>query len=377
MTRNLRDKALCAIGCACIFLVFALYFLSAGYLAQELFEHPWLLTKMDARTSYLAGLSVLTIALSGIAFAVFHFGPDLSDLPLYARTRALLDRTGLGGFNAITFFLAGLTVLFFSRLSVHYFAAGLLTVLGATCIRLLTPLPRAAAKPPSISKPPTQPTNCGIRTYSWGFIYDMSGEQLAMMPQFVELAINMDIYQTMKDSNPSRRRKPGPGDLAEFIGQGHCAEVETLAAYIRSTTRDKRLCSFLEVANAIAFVQSHDSIPYSNDEETTGIAEYWRYPIETLTDGTGDCDCKSILAASIFKVLGTEVLFLVYKPTESECGHMALAIDGADSFPAGLAFFPYKNRQYFYCELTGDGMVPGEIPGNLRNVVPEIFVFGS
>lgn len=374
MTPDLRDKLLCAIGCSCICLACALYFFSAGYAAQWLFDHPWLLTQFGAGVSFVTSVFFLTVALSGVFLALFALAADLSDAPVYGRARNLLDRTGLNGFNTITLIVAGLVVLLMSRLNVHYFAVGLLTFGAAACIRRLTPMPRAASPPPPIPIQSYQPKNGGKRTYSWGFIYDVSGEQLVKMPQFIELVIDMDTYEAVKNSNPSRHRKPGPGDLAAFIGHGECHEVEAVAAYIRTTTRDKRLCSYLEIANAIAFVQSPDSIPYSDDEQTTGIAEYWRYPIETLADGTGDCDCKSILAASILKTLGTEVLFLLYAPTDSEPGHMALAIEGADSFPAGLAFFPYKDKRYFYCELTGDGMVPGEIPGSLRTAKPDIFV---
>lgn len=157
------------------------------------------------------------------------------------------------------------------------------------------------------------------------------------------------------------------------MGNGITPEVERVGERIRATTRDERLCPYLEVLNAIAFVQGPNSIPYKSDRETTGIDEYWRYPLETLVDQAGDCECKSILAATIFQVLGTAALFLLYPPREGKPGHVALAIEGGDSFPPGLQFFPHRGRRYFYCELTAEGMRPGEIPASFRGLVPEVY----
>jgi hypothetical protein len=72
--------------------------------------------------------------------------------------------------------------------------------------------------------------------------------------------------------------------------------------------------------------------------------------------------------------LGTKVLFLLYPPSEDKPGHMALAIEGGDSFPPGFHFFLYEGKRYFYCELTAEGMRPGEIPAPLREVEPEVYI---
>lgn len=46
----------------------------------------------------------------------------------------------------------------------------------------------------------------------------------------------------------------------------------------------------------LAFTQY---IPYDNEEADSGN-DYWRYPLETLYDGTGDCEDTSILAAAMY-----------------------------------------------------------------------------
>jgi hypothetical protein len=211
------------------------------------------------------------------------------------------------------------------------------------------------------------------RTYAWEFDFDLGAEQPVRKAQFMDLLVDLERCERFRAKNPSRERGPGPGDLAELVGNGVTSEVEKVAEHIRLTTRGERLCSFLEVLNALGFVQCPSSIPYKSDLDTTGIAEYWRYPLEVLVDQAGDCECKSILAAAVFKILGTPALFLLYPPREGQPGHMALGIAGGDSFPSGLHFFPFRGRRFFYCELTAERMRPGEIPVSLRGLVPEVY----
>ena len=70
-----------------------------------------------------------------------------------------------------------------------------------------------------------------------------------------------------------------------------------------------------------AFVQI--CIDYDYTEANSGV-EYWRYPLETLCDGKGDCEDTSILLASLLdaKGLGGGVLLI---PSHAMC-----AIDYAD-----------------------------------------------
>ncbi len=229
---------------------------------------------------------------------------------------------------------------------------------------LLTPSLDRFPPPQLIPVPGRQAANKAERTYAWSFRYDYSSGSTAsaQLAQHVRVEADMDEYQRLHDGNLCRQRLPNPGDLQEYLNKGFCNEVTQVASQIRRTTRDKNLCTFVEVLNAAAFVQSSDTIPYKTDEESTGIAEYWRYPLETLVDGCGDCECKTILAAVLFKTLGHEVLVIDMPPKPEESGHMAIAIAGADNFPEGAEFFVYQNRRYFFCEMTSEGMLPGELP---------------
>ena len=75
-----------------------------------------------------------------------------------------------------------------------------------------------------------------------------------------------------------------------------------------------------------AFVQI--CIDY-DDEEAGSSSEYWRYPLETLCDRTGDCEDTSILLAALLDAKGIKA-GIVLAP-----GHAMAAISTSDYTPSG------------------------------------------
>ena len=107
---------------------------------------------------------------------------------------------------------------------------------------------------------------------------------------------------------------------------------------------------YTNVASALYFVQT---IEYAPDSVSKGVDEYVRYPIETLSDGMGDCEDKTILLAAIFEEAHIDyVLF-------SLPDHLALGakIDGGD---------------YKYLETTYPSWEIGQIPTQFNSVPMEI-----
>jgi hypothetical protein len=120
---------------------------------------------------------------------------------------------------------------------------------------------------------------------------------------------------------------------------------------------------------ALAFVQI-PAIRYDSDQNTTGHVDYARYPVETLVDKVGDCDCKSILFLSLIQTaaLNYNGVLLEYLGNP---GHMAVGVAG--SFDDHSRVFSYTSYQYlgqkfYYCETTGSGMV-GQIPPGLPSAL--------
>lgn len=123
--------------------------------------------------------------------------------------------------------------------------------------------------------------------------------------------------------------------------------IRELAAQIA----DSSMPDFRKVKAALTFVQT---LPYALDKDSKGVEEYVRYPLETLYDGTGDCEDKTILLAAVLQELGIDFILLL--PPD----HMALGVC-CDSIHAQRHFF-YDEKKYYYIESTALGWDLGVIP---------------
>ncbi len=79
-----------------------------------------------------------------------------------------------------------------------------------------------------------------------------------------------------------------------------------------------------------------------------------KYPVETVVDGAGDCDDKSLLLAGLLSREGYKVALLLFSPE----AHMALGIGSVDSLyrDTGYAFLETTNLSYV-------GVPPDEFEG--------------
>ena len=127
--------------------------------------------------------------------------------------------------------------------------------------------------------------------------------------------------------------------------------------YLRSIVEKLRVFSnvggFTEVQRVGLVVSFVQSIPYNNDFLTTGYNEYPRYPLETLVDGSGDCEDTSILAASLLKLMGIDAVMLSYP------NHMAVGISITN---ISGTYYVSDGKNYYYVETTGKNWKLGEIP---------------
>jgi len=106
-------------------------------------------------------------------------------------------------------------------------------------------------------------------------------------------------------------------------------------------------------------------------EETSPV----KYPVETIIDGKGDCDLFSLIAASLAKAGGLDVVLLYYE----EQAHMNIGVylsgtpqDARDD----TCYVTYGDKQYYMAECTGEnwmeGWRVGECPPDLKNVSVEV-----
>lgn len=107
----------------------------------------------------------------------------------------------------------------------------------------------------------------------------------------------------------------------------------------------------------LAMIQS---LEYAMDNETSGLMEYWSFPVETLFRGNGDCEDSSFLLASLYKNLGFQCVMVIFFPTDDSSfeGHMGVAV----SISEGEGFhYVLDGENYYYAESTGEGWRIGEI----------------
>lgn len=107
----------------------------------------------------------------------------------------------------------------------------------------------------------------------------------------------------------------------------------------------------------ISFVQS---LEYTGDDISKGVEQYPRYPLETLTEGEGDCEDTSILLSAILEKMGYGAVLLLM---EEEPGHVAVGLRGED-LPG--TYYEYGGARYYYVETTGTDWEIGDIPQEFR-----------
>ena len=152
----------------------------------------------------------------------------------------------------------------------------------------------------------------------------------------------------------------GVGDYAKFATP---EAFEIVAQNIRSVT-NQAPNSDEQFANAV--LRLVRQIPY--------VKSSVKYPVEAMVENSGDCDVLSLLAASIMKAGGLDVVLLHYKnlnPSHMNIGVYLPYKPIYRSWWTAPTSFEYKNKTYWMAECTsrGDWKV-GDRPELLANVKP-------
>ena len=178
-----------------------------------------------------------------------------------------------------------------------------------------------------------------FKTYTWNY-------------NFKSYSFNVDIpierysyYKTLDvDRSPS-----SASEMASFVTADDVIVMEI--ANQLTTTAQRYTYDYYEIADfSLRFVQN---LKYTYDNYTTPTNEYWRFPVETLVDETGDCEDTSVLYASIMEAMGYDAVLILIP------GHAAVGIAG-DGYSG--SYYTYDDIDYYYCETTGTGWNLGDIP---------------
>lgn len=218
-------------------------------------------------------------------------------------------------------------------------------------------------KPKPEETTPEETNDTVRRTFNWFVNDNIKSHSLHCEVDIDRSVVEKAKAELLNDSPPSKVIFTGDEDYFELSKSEIldnrfgicCREIEQITNYLKSYADEHYFSNYQFAILILSFVHEQN-IKYSYDEDSTGYLEYLRFPLETIYDTTGDCDCKAILACTLFKKLGYRVAFALMP------GHAALAIS-TDSAPFYSNFEIYGTK-WFYCESTGDEWKPGQIPSD-------------
>lgn len=154
----------------------------------------------------------------------------------------------------------------------------------------------------------------------------------------------------------------GERDYVKFVTP---SAVESIAENIRSITRNT---PYDDEAFANAVLMIVRGITY--------VRSSAKYPVETIIDNQADCDGLSILAASIMKAGGLDVVLLLYKslnPTHMNVGVYLEDMPVAHSWWIAPSGIEYNNKTYWIAECTSlAGWTVGDLPQLLAGDKPKV-----
>ncbi|MCW4044647.1 MAG: hypothetical protein NWE94_03915 [Candidatus Bathyarchaeota archaeon] len=146
---------------------------------------------------------------------------------------------------------------------------------------------------------------------------------------------------------------------------------------------------FASVAENIRNVT--DNLPYSDEQFANAVLMLVRqipyiksnvkYPAETIIENSGDCDVLSLLAASIMKAGGLDVVLLYYKNISPSHMNVGVHLPYSPAYQTWWmtpASFEYNNKTYWMAECTALAeWKVGDRPELLAGATPHIIPLGN
>ena len=334
-------------------------------------------------------LMLLWYALIVIVFYVVKYEKTMKNDSIEYLV-GLIDRNvGVGGWNILILIAAFLAFRVADGSMYPLFAVILIGFLcNLSCFngawRLAEPSSSWSGRIPAVPSPQSVPSgNTQVtRDYSWKEPLAFKGitSEEGLQLSFTESDFN-GVNATVRLANPFRNRPvTTEADLAartkEVLAGANTSdgcEDTAIARILNSAyqiTLQHGLADFEMYDLLLGFVQSN--IHYETDDKSESIGkvmEYFRYACETLYDKEGDCDCKSVLAYRLFKRLGVDVdLVEVESGETSYRNHVAIVLHNNPSAKVQLPpeYAEYAPGKGVYCESTGTGFRPGDVPGDVK-----------
>ncbi len=134
----------------------------------------------------------------------------------------------------------------------------------------------------------------------------------------------------------------------EQLAEGLNEAIQTNKSKLKWTYYD-------EVMFIVSMVQQ---LHYTSDA-LTGFDDFTKYPMQTINDGTGDCEDTAILAAALLHKLEYEVKLVYIDPQDKDVAHLGIAVWGDDTEGK---FWSKDGKDFYYIETTDPKWKFGELP---------------
>jgi hypothetical protein len=186
-----------------------------------------------------------------------------------------------------------------------------------------------------------------VPTYSFGGNYDRAytfsvesgGSRRFSHTLYTSVPPSLYDYYCGRSHRVYRNR-----DYLKFVTPN---AVKPIAESIRNVTRDVPY-SDEQFANAVLMLVHQ--IPY--------VKSNVKYPVEAIVDNTGDCDVLSLLAASIMKAGGLDIVLLYYKDRSPSHMNVGVYLPYTPIYQTewmASTYYEYNDKKYWMAECTSQG----------------------
>ena len=197
---------------------------------------------------------------------------------------------------------------------------------------------------------------CGTYAFSWNY----NGKTYQ-----VSLYVSLQDYLECASSN-AYRNAGTDSQMRALVTYGDkyvidlAQQFATIGAGMDDVGRLNLLLSYVQ------------AIPYMYDSDLNGRTEYWKFPLETVVDGAGDCEDTSILFCAVAKAMGYDTalmtLFASNTPGQIGAANHCVSLVSVDGDTGYQKYTTISGTDYYFCETTTMGYPVGCNPwASVRN----------
>ena len=175
----------------------------------------------------------------------------------------------------------------------------------------------------------------------------------------IHVTISGSSYHRYSEDDVARDYRTLGGDCVSFV-TSEDETIREIAAGVMEAT-----AGITDLERVECVLDMVRGIPTSTDEESTGQSDYFRYPVETLWELTGDCEDHAILLSSILEAMGYDTVLHYVNIFEDERlvgSHMAVGVNVEHATGSHVLV---HNLRFWYCESSpesGADLHVGEVP---------------